>query len=404
MNIAINDYGGFPFPFDLSRELVKRGHQVRHLYTMSSGGPKSVPQSSAPKGLKIKNLEMAAVSKDDFVKRWYQELNYGRKLVAKLAQWQPQIIISANTPLVAQHKIMNWSRKRKIPFIFWLQDLLSIAAKFILYKRFGPFAWPIYKYFENIECYTLRKSDYIVTIADSFIPFLKKFKINMQKVSTIHNWSPIEDLPELPRKNDFSTKYQLNEKFVVLYAGTLGLKQNPKLIVQAARAFLEDKSIVFVVATDERGQNYLRKEMGFINLPNLLILQLQPITVLPYMLASADILLSVLGDSASSFCVPSKVWSGFCAARPSLLVMPKSNLAARILMEIRAGVVVSPGRVDEVVRAIKYLKEEAPLREDMARNARRYAEKKFAISKIADSFEIIFRRTLDWNVGATETQ
>jgi len=57
--------------------------------------------------------------------------------------------------------------------------------------------------------------------------------------------------------------------------------------------------------------------------------------------------------------------------------------------------------VDEVVRAIKYLKEEAPLREDMARNARRYAEKKFAISKIADSFEIIFRRTLDCNVGAT---
>ena len=49
----------------------------------------------------------------------------------------------------------------------------------------------------------------------------------------------------------------------------------------------------------------------------------------------------------------------------------------------------------------KSLKEEAPLREHMARNARRYAEKKFAISKIADSFENIFRRTLDWNGGAT---
>ena len=138
MNIAINDYGGFPFPFDLSRELVRRGHQVRHLYTMSSGGPKSVPQSFVPKGLEIHNLEMDAVNKDDFVKRWYQELNYGRKVVAELGQSQPQIIISANTPLVAQHKIVNWSRKRKIPFIFWLQDLLSIAAKFILYKRFGP--------------------------------------------------------------------------------------------------------------------------------------------------------------------------------------------------------------------------------------------------------------------------
>ena len=360
-----------------------------------------MPQLSRQNGLEIIDLGIGSANKDDLLKRWYQELKYGREFVEKLNQRPPKLILSANTPLVAQHKIIRWSKQRNVPFVFWLQDLLSIAARSILYKRFGPLSWPICKYFENIERYALRKSDYIVAITDSFIPFLEKCKINARKISIIHNWSPIGDIPELPRKNDFSTKYQLNEKFVVLYAGTLGLKQNPKLIVQAARAFLEDKSIVFVVATDERGQNYLRKEMGFINLPNLLILQLQPITVLPYMLASADILLSVLGDSASSFCVPSKVWSGFCAARPSLLVMPKNNLAARILMEIRAGVVVSSGKVDEVVRAIKYLKEEAPLREDMARNARRYAEKKFAISKIADSFEIIFRRTLDWNVGAT---
>ena len=395
MNIAINDYGGFPFPFDLSRELVRRGHQVRHLYTMSSGGPTSVPQSFVQKGLEIHNLEMDAVYKDDFVKRWYQELNYGRKLVAKLAQWQPQIIISANTPLVAQHRIINWSRKRKIPFIFWLQDLLSIAAKFILYKRFGPFAWPIYKYFDNIECYTLRKADYIIPIADSFIPFLKKWKINMQKISIIHNWSPIEDLPELPRKNDFSTKYQLNEKFVILYAGTLGLKQDPKLIVQTAKAFVEDESIIFVVATDERGQNSLRKEMGLMNLPNILMLPLQPISLLPYMLASADILLSVLQESAGSFCVPSKVWSGFCAARPSLLVVHGDNLAAKITTDIRAGLVVSPGRVDGVVGAIEYLKEEPSVRESMAKNARRYAEQNFSISTITDSFESIFCQILN---------
>ena len=401
MNIAINDYGGFPFPFDLSRELVRRGHQVRHSYSMSSGGPISVPQSSLQNGLEIQGLGIGPANKDDLLKRWYQELRYGREFVEKLDQRPPKLILSANTPLVAQHKIIKWSRQRHIPFVFWLQDLLSIAARSILYKRFGPLSWPICKYFENIERYALRKSDYIVAITESFIPFLEKCKINARKISIIHNWSPIGDIPELPRKNDFSTKYQLNEKFVVLYAGTLGLKQNPKLIVQAARAFVEDKSIVFVVATDERGQNYLRKEMGFINLPNLLMLQLQPISVLPYMLASADILLSVLGNSASSFCVPSKVWSGFCAARPSLLVMPKSNLAARILTDIRAGVVVSPGRVDGVVRAVKSLKEEAPLREHMARNARRYAEKKFAISKIADSFENIFQRTLDWNGGAT---
>jgi glycosyltransferase involved in cell wall biosynthesis len=57
--------------------------------------------------------------------------------------------------------------------------------------------------------------------------------------------------------------------------------------------------------------------------------------------------------------------------------------------------VVSPGRVDGVVGAIKYLKEEPSVRESMAKNARRYAEQNFFISKITDSFESIFRQILN---------
>ena len=124
------------------------------------------------------------------------------------------------------------------------------------------------------------------------------------------------------------------------------------------------------------------------------MLPLQPISVLPCLLASADILLSVLEDSAGSFCVPSKVWSGFCAAKPSLLVVHDENLAARITKDIRAGLVVSPGWVNGVVDAIKYLKKEPSLCESMAKNARRYAERNFFIPTITDSFENIFRQIL----------
>ncbi len=66
-----------------------------------------------------------------------------------------------------------------------------------------------------------------------------------------------------------------------------------------------------------------------------------------------------------------------------------------ITTDIRAGLVVSPGWVDGVVGAIKYLKEEHSLRESMAKNARRYAEQNFFISAITDSFESIFRRILN---------
>ena len=39
MRIALHDFGGYAFAFQLSRELADRGHQVVHLYPPGLPGP-----------------------------------------------------------------------------------------------------------------------------------------------------------------------------------------------------------------------------------------------------------------------------------------------------------------------------------------------------------------------------
>lgn len=65
-----------------------------------------------------------------------------------------------------------------------------------------------------------------------------------------------------------------------------------------------------------------------------MILPFQPFEDLPAVLASADLLLAILTEDAARFCVPSKVWTGFCAARPNLLVVPEFNQAAKITKKL----------------------------------------------------------------------
>ena len=186
----------------------------------------------------------------------------------------------------------------------------------------------------------------------------------------------------------------MNDKFVVLYSGTLGKKQDIKLIVDTASKMVDDDEIIFIIATDARGQNLIKQQLVEKKLPNLLKLPLQPAPIYPYLLASSDVALVTLEATAGMYCVPSKLWSIYCAKKSSIVAVDKRNLCARITENIRAGIVISPGSVDECTAAIRELKKNKSLRISMGRNARRYAEKYFPISPIADAFENIVNQIM----------
>ena len=392
MRIAIHDYAGFPFPLELSSELSKRGHNILHLYTEASGGPKGLFKRKNHENLQIVTIDICSVEKDNFLKRWIQERHYGVLAIKELRKWLPEILISGNTPLEAQKKIIGWAYKNGIPSVFWLQDLLSIAAKSIISNVHQSLGQLAYNYLNKIEIDALSKSNHIVSITDDFIPILKQWNIDTNKISIIPNWGPIEQIPVLPRKNQFSDLHGLNEKFIISYSGTLGKKQDIQLIADTATKLENDKEILFVVATDQRGLNLLNKKIGDKVLPNLLRLPLQPSDLYPYLLASSDVSLVTLEASAGKYSVPSKLWSSYCAQKASIVAVDKRNLCARITNINRTGIVVSPGSVDECITGIMNLKNDQSLRINMGKNARRYAEEHFPISQIADAFETIIHQ------------
>jgi glycosyltransferase involved in cell wall biosynthesis len=112
---------------------------------------------------------------------------------------------------------------------------------------------------------------------------------------------------------------------------------------------------------------------------------------LPDVLASADVLVSVLQPDAGVFSVPSKVNTYLCAGRPLLLAVPAENLASRLVTGAGAGLAVDPADANGFVEAAQKLFESGELRSTCGRNARTYAESHFNIETITDNFEEILR-------------
>jgi glycosyltransferase involved in cell wall biosynthesis len=210
----------------------------------------------------------------------------------------------------------------------------------------------------------------------------------------IENWAPVDELEVRPKDNEWSRAQGLQESPVLLYSGTLGLKHNPSLLSHLAERF-QGTPVRVVVISQGAGARWLADEKRDRRLDNLILLPYQPFEDLPSVLASADVLLTLLDPDAGTFSVPSKVLSYLCAGRPIVAAMPPANLGARTIEKAGAGVVVDPADPEAFTAAAAVLMEDPCLRHRCGEAARRYAEQTFDIDGYADRFEPILLDPVD---------
>src|SRR6478735_12214860 len=101
MRIIVHDYAGHPFEVQLSRELARRGHDVLHLYCGSTHTPRGELARNAvdPPTFDIRGVGLSqTIPKTNFFRRFLLESEYARKLIAECESFQPEVILSANTP------------------------------------------------------------------------------------------------------------------------------------------------------------------------------------------------------------------------------------------------------------------------------------------------------------------
>ena len=337
MRILLHDYSGHAFLVQLARRLARDGHQVLHVHFPGFQTPKGalarLPDD--PPGFETRGLALPGqFAKYSYFRRLGQELAYGRKLAATIHDWKPEIVFSANATLDPQHAAWRAAKRLGVPFVFWVQDINSVAIARILARKLPLLGRAIGWRYTALEAKLLRGSARAIVITEDFVPILERWGLPRARIDVLENWAPREDLPAQPRDNPWARAHGLAGGLVFLYAGTIGLKHDPGL------------------------------------------------------------LMAVLEPDAGIYSVPSKVLTYLCAGRPLLAAMPAENLASRILLREEAGLVVPPGDRAAFVGAAGRLAGDPALRARLARNGLAYADRSFDIAAVAKRVVAIARAAL----------
>ena len=392
MRIFVHDFAGHPFQIQLSRWLAGQGHAVFHAYCADIQTPRGaleIRETDSP-GFSILPITIGRpISKYNLIRRIFEEWRYGRELIWSIAKAAPDIVISGNTSPIVQTMVRRWTRRHGIAFVYWLQDVFTIALSHALNGWKRLLLSPALMFLRRLEFGTLARADAVVVISEDFRALLAAEGVPVGHVEVIENWAPVDEVPARPKSNAWSQAVGIADKFVFLYSGTLGLKHNPGLLSDLAKSFSNDPDVRMVVISNGIGRDWLEAKKKADGLDNLLLFDFVPFEIVPDCLGAADVQVAILEPHAGVLSVPSKVLTYIAAEKPVLGAIPPENLAARIIVGNGLGLNVAPTDAEAFTAAARSLRKDAAAATyHQALSA--YKAEHFDIDKVGAAFLAVF--------------
>ncbi|BAY97588.1 glycosyltransferase [Tolypothrix tenuis PCC 7101] len=214
------------------------------------------------------------------------------------------------------------------------------------------------------------------------------------KVSVIHSWADPEWIKPIDKhKNWFAWKYNLVNKFTVLYSGNMGRCHDIDTIVQAAR-YLHDEPIQFVCIGGGAKRNELIEEVKVLGLNNFLFLPYQDQQVLPYSLTACDLALVSVDASSESMVVPSKLYSALASGRPIAVICSQDSYLREMIAEANCGGTFDNGDGYSLAQFIRLLSNDPQLAQSMGKSGRQYLRSHFTPKIISKQYLEVLQQAI----------
>jgi len=322
---------------------------------------------------------------------WRRILNYGSysltAFLGGLLAGKPDVMVVQSPPLPLGISAWALSVIWRVPWILHVEDIFPEAAVSmgVLKNRAAI------SFFEAIERFLYRTSTHISLISEGFRRNLLGKGADAGKITVIPVWADPDIVKPMPRENAFREKHGLGGKFVVMYAGNLGLTSCVEDILPSAELLLNEPSIRFVIIGEGVKRTSLEDMAKEKNLTNVMFLPYQPREVFAEMMAAADVGVVTLNHNSSVTSLPSKTFNIMASARPILSVTPHGSEIAEIVRDAECGVNVLPDQPMLVAEAILRMMHQPAQIARMGQNGRSQLENRFSRSHCVVAYEQMLR-------------
>ena len=247
-------------------------------------------------------------------------------------------------------KRLSKKYKKKVPFVYNLQDIFPDSLVSTGLTRKGSVLWKIGRKIEN---YTYQNADKIIVISEGFKRNIMAKGVPEEKIEVISNWIDLDSVHPVSREeNKLLSEFPIDPtKFLVVYAGNFGASQGADIILKAAEKLRDKQEIQFVIFG---GGAYFEDAKRIAEtMDNVFIHELLPADRVSEVYSLGDVALITCKPGTGNAGMPSKTWSIMACNTPIIASFDTDSDLADVIRGSGAGICVEPGDVQKFVDAIK---------------------------------------------------
>ncbi len=354
---------------DLLQGFTAAGHEI---YVVCPTPTRGIDRETADKYRKIKKEDLydgkvhvrrfwAPQEKKNPIVRAFRYFwcNFREYAVAKKIK-NVDLIFADSTPPTQGFVAAKLKKRKKIPFVYGLQDIFPDSLVNAGLSKEGSLLWKIGRKIEN---YTYRNADKIIVISEDFRKNLLAKGVAPEKIEVIYNWVDSKRvLPVAKDRNRLYDRLSLDRQkdFVVVYAGNFGRAQGVDVIFDAAKlltAYPDIKFVLFGGGSEYEKMDAYRHELM---LNNLILQPLLSSEWVPevYSLGAVNLITCKRGFGNCAF--PSKTWSIMACNSYIIASYDTDSELASVLKGAHAGEAVEPEDPQQLADAVLRIWREKP--------------------------------------------
>ena len=312
-------------------------------------------------------------------------------LARPFARWDVILYVGAQPSIAMMARLI--ARLNGVPYLVKITDLAAQAAADVGIVKS---AW-LNRALAAFEYAAYSRASGAIVLCGAFQEALVARGYPPDRIRIIRDSVDLELIRPLTNGGAFRHAIQLSpDDFVVLYSGSMGLKQGLPNAVEAARLLREEcMAVKWVLVGDGELRPEVERRIADHGLEQQVrLLPLQPEEQMSAMFSSADVLLLNQVSTIKDTVIPSKLLTYMAAGRPVLAAVNSASQAALLLREAGGGMIVTPEDPATLAAAVRSLQADREKLRTMGQRNRQYAEEHFDRKKILAAQEAFLIETV----------
>ncbi|PFP17501.1 glycosyltransferase WbuB [Priestia megaterium] len=313
-------------------------------------------------GVKVIRIRVPEFSKSNKLSRVKNILSYFiGAMIATFKVGKMDYVYSISQPPILGGLLGVWGKwMKRAKYIYNIQDFNPEQTMAVGYSK-NKLILKAMMMFDKFSC---RQADKVIVVGRDMVETLKgRFKGRKVPNHTfINNWIDEKEIYPLSANHEkvvaFKEKYGLQDKFIIMYSGNLGLYYDLENLMNVIEKFKGRDDVVFAFIGEGTIRESLVQYKEKNNLQNVRFIPYQDKADLIYSLNAGDVHWCLNAKGIKGVSVPSKLYGIIAAGKPILGALEKGSEARLIIEETQCGYVTEPGNYNEIEKLIqKFLDE-----------------------------------------------